>query len=77
MDPRHEWLVGEAADCRPVGVKWRLHRQIYGRRCAAAKRVDFMALTLEEAGCMCCDAAPQFCMGEERNVVTKAFIDDM
>lgn len=76
-DPPREWLARDGAEGRLVRVKWQLRCQLYGRRHAGSKCVDFRAFTLEEAGCVRCDAAPQFFVQEELNIVIEVHMDGL
>ena len=44
VDPPAEWVEQQAALRNPTSVLWRLRKQLYGRRRAGTRWVDFMAL---------------------------------
>ena len=48
MDPAAEWLEQQAALRNSTSVLWRLRKQLFVRRRAGTRWVDFMAERLEE-----------------------------
>lgn len=57
-------------------MMWRWRGQLHDRIFAGAKFVDFAAITLDEAGCVGCDEAPQLFVGEERDFSIEAHMAD-
>ena len=59
VDPQAEWFEQQGALGNSTSVLWRLRNQLYGRRRAGTRWVDFMAERLEEQSFDRCDTAPQ------------------
>ena len=72
-----EWLEQQAALGNPTSVLWQLRKQLYGRRHAETRWVDFMAERLEEQGIDRCEAAPQFFANFELDTFVEVHMDDL
>ena len=77
VDPQVEWLEQQAALGNSTSVLWRLRKQLYGRKRAGTRWVDFMAELLEEQSFDRCDAAPPFFPHCELNVFIEVHMDDL
>ena len=77
VDPPAEWLEQQAASENPTSVLWRLRKQLYGRRRAGTRWVDFMAERLEEQSFDRCEAAPQFFVNYALDVSIEVHMDDL
>ena len=72
VDPPAEWLEQQAAWGNSTSVLWRLRKQLYVRRRAGARWVDFLAERQEEQSF----AAPQFFANYELDVFSEVHTDD-
>ena len=77
VDPPAEWLEQQAALENPTSVLWRLRKQLYGRRRAGTRWVDFMAEHLAEQSFDRCEAAPQFFVNYALDVSIGVHMDDL
>ena len=77
VDPPREWLARRRRLGLSVKVMWRLLRQLYGRRRAGTRWVDFFAALLCDHCNMCrCEVAPQFFMDYDRDIFIEVHMDD-
>ena len=77
VDPAAEWLEQLGALGNSTSVLWRVRKQLYDRRRAGTRWVDFMTEHLEEQRFDRCDAAPQFSANYELYVFIEVHMDDL
>ena len=77
MDPPSEWLEQQAELENSTSVLWRQRKQLYGRRRAGTRWVDFMAEHLAEQRFDRCEAAPQFFLNYALHVSIGVHMDDL
>ena len=77
VDPPAEWLEQQAALGNPTSVLWRLRKQLYGRRRAGTRWVDFMPEHLVEQCFDRCEAAPQLFVNYALHVPIEVQMDDL
>ena len=77
VDPMAEWLEQQAALGNPTSVLWRLRKQLYCRRRAGTRWVNFIAEQIEEQSFDRCDAAQQFFAKYEVDLYIEVRMDDL
>ena len=77
VDPPREWLAKRLAAGLSIEVMWKLLKQLYGRRRAGTRWVDWMAALLIECNLVRCEVAPQFFMDYERDIFIEVHMDDL
>ena len=77
VDPPEEYVQQLRDEGKPVDIKRRLRKQLYGRRKAAQLWMQHMAGVLVELGFNQCEAAPQFFYAPVRNIALELHMDDI